>query len=643
MNKQILIVEDEFIVADDLQLTLERAGYLITGIAASVKEAREMVRSKKPGLVLLDIHLKGSLNGIEFAKELRDAGIGFVYLSANSNQQILEAAKATEPYGFLVKPYREKDLLVILEIAFYRQEHSVDAGLRKEMLLQKELSAVAGGGINAMDLFLKMARVLQPYIPFDFIAGKYRVPDNHIGFVGLSRVGFDEYQPIGYSEISVIAGKNVEAVTALFNEELTDARANYYNGGDFKSSLKDNPANLLLAQSFDLASGLMLPLLTATGNIFSLHLLRRIADGYEEKQLNMLSRLQQPLTAIVNSMRTAAISVSAKKEVMVAVKTDTRFDEIIGNSSSLLHVLDLVSMVAPVDTSVLILGESGTGKEKIADCIHRLSPRYQQPFIKINCATLPPTLIESELFGHEKGAFTGATERKTGKFELANNGTIFLDEIGEMPLGLQAKLLRVLQEKEIERIGGRHPIQLNVRIIAATNRHLEEEMAAGRFRLDLYYRLNVFPVNLPPLRERKEDIGRLATAFAEKFSQRFNKPFPGISDQMLTELKAYHWPGNIRELENIMEQSMILNQSNTKLQLLRPLVPMAVAGDTTLSESSSTLPLSSLEENERDHILKVLKTTNGRISGKGGAAEILDVPPTTLHSKMKKLGITKEQ
>ena len=267
----------------------------------------------------------------------------------------------------------------------------------------------------------------------------------------------------------------------------------------------------------------------------------------------------------------------------------------------------------------------------------------------MNCAALPATLIESELFGHEKGSFTGALDKRIGKFESAEGGSIFLDEIGEMPLEMQVKLLRVLQEKEIERIGGRQPIKVNVRIIAATNRNLEKEVAEGRFRLDLYYRLNVFPITLPSLRDRKEDLPQLADYFASRCFLRFNKLFHGISPQMMEQMAAYDWPGNIRELENIIEQSVILNDGRSELTLKRPL-----SGSTFLNTGPGKIEnfspsINSLDDmkhiqkqTEVDYLSSILQKTRGRIRGKGGAAELLNQKPTTLESRLAKLGIKKE-
>lgn len=257
--------------------------------------------------------------------------------------------------------------------------------------------------------------------------------------------------------------------------------------------------------------------------------------------------------------------------------------------------------------------------------------------IKVNCAALPANLVESELFGHEKGSFTGAMERRIGKFELADNSSIFLDEIGELPPELQAKLLRAIQEKEFERIGGRNTIRTDVRIIAATNRNLQKEVDTGRFRTDLYYRLNVFPIHLPSLRERREDLPALTAHFIAKYARRSGKIINGIAPRALQQMAAYHWPGNIRELEHLVERSILMTQGPTIREVHLPVEPNAK----NTPEQTDPSALKSLEENERDHILAVLRKTKGRVRGEGGAAHILKLPPTTLHSRMKKLGITK--
>jgi chemotaxis protein methyltransferase CheR len=313
------------------------------------------------------------------------------------------------------------------------------------------------------------------------------------------------------------------------------------------------------------------------------------------------------------------------------IKFRYNHENIIGHSEALTYVLYKVEQIAATDTTVLILGETGTGKELVARAIHGLSLRKKQALIKINCATLPSNLIESELFGHEKGAFTGAHVRQLGRFEVAHSATLFLDEIGELPLELQPKLLRVIQDGEFERLGSAHTTKVDVRVIAATNRNLEKEVKRGRFREDLWYRLNVFPITVPPLRERKEDISLLVKHFVEIISKRLGKTIENIPTSVMNELQNYHWPGNIRELENVLERAVI-NSSGPKLHLVDDLKKP----DRNLERTDKTLM-----EVEREYIIRVLERTQWKVSGKNSAAEILDLDRSTLRARMQKLGIKK--
>jgi DNA-binding NtrC family response regulator len=455
MGKKVLIVEDGFVEANNLRMILEKANFEVPAIATSYDDAIKCLQDKRPDLVLLDIFLKGKKTGIDVAHTLNEKSIAFVYLSANSNSTTLSAAKQTQPYGFLVKPFREKDILITLDIAHYLHE-------QKEKLRQRE---------NFLATFPKAA--------------------------------------------------------------------------------------------------------TFTG--------------------------------------------------------------IIGEGEALKRMLQLVQIVAPTDTSVLLLGESGTGKEGLADAIHYNSRRKNKPFIKVNCAALPPNLIESELFGHERGAFTGAGDQRIGKFEQAAGGTIFLDEIGEMPVDLQVRLLRVLQEKEIERVGGKGSISLDIRVIAATNKDLEKEVAEGRFRMDLYYRLHVFPIQLPALRERSEDIPLLAVHFVARFCTMHQLAPKSIAEKAIKPLLSYAWPGNIRELENVIERSVLLNPGNIIQHIV---LPDKKVGAASLPNFQT---VQTIEEMEIEHIKTVLERCKGKISGSGGAAELLSMPYSTLISKIRKLGIRPEK
>ena len=447
MKLKILIVEDQFIEAYSLERILLKAGYRTCSIARSVPLALKIIDKEHPDLVLLDIQLQGSLTGIDLAKTLRKSNIPFVYLSANSNKKILEEAKATMPQGFLVKPFREKDVLVMLDVAWYLHEH---------------------------------------------------------------------------------------------NSKITIAQ--------------DNP------------------------------------------------------------------------------RIDSDTHTFLGKSHKTKAVLDQIKVVSSSDISVLILGESGTGKELIAKEIHLNSERKNKPFVVVNCSALPESLVESELFGHERGAFTGAQTKRLGKFEQADGGTIFLDEIGELSLDMQVKFLRVLQEREIEPIAGAVK-KINVRVIAATNRELNEEIAEGRFRIDLFYRLNVFPIYLPALRERKSDIPLLAQHFLQKYAKESKKSVTSFSQKVMDKLQQYSWPGNVRELENVIFRNVLLSDTLEITDIDLP----------TQRQEASEKKMKTILENERDHILSVLEQCNWKVFGNGGAAEILEINISTLNSRMKKLGISRPQ
>jgi formate hydrogenlyase transcriptional activator len=334
-------------------------------------------------------------------------------------------------------------------------------------------------------------------------------------------------------------------------------------------------------------------------------------------------------------LRKAAEYSSARREnelLRRQLRQYGAFGDMVGTSDAMREVYTVVEQVAPSAVSVLVTGESGTGKEMVARTIHKLSPRVNQPFIAINCAAVPETLMESELFGHEKGAFTGAAGRKIGRFELASGATIFLDEIGELPLELQAKLLRVIQEGEFERLGSSKTIKVDVRIIAATNRNLKIAVEQGAFREDLWYRLNVFPITVPPLRDRKEDIAGLVEHFVKRFSQKVGRRISSIPPSSLKTLHDYAWPGNVRELANVLERAVI----NTNGAVLRIVDNFEKPQVEELSRPDKTL-----EEMEKEYILRILDNTGWRIEGRKGAARILGLNPSTLRTRMAKLGIQK--
>jgi formate hydrogenlyase transcriptional activator len=372
--------------------------------------------------------------------------------------------------------------------------------------------------------------------------------------------------------------------------------------------------------------------------VFSL--VRKTNKPFTADDLEMADLVaQQVAIALSNAMAYKCVAdlrdQLAKEKVYLEdeIRSELNFSEIVGKSAALRNVLKQIETVAPTDSTVLIYGETGTGKELIARAIHDRSKRRTGTFVKLNCAAIPTGLLESELFGHERGAFTGAISQRIGRFELANHGTIFLDEIGEIPLELQPKLLRVLQEREFERLGNSRTLRTDARLIAATNRDLEAMAAESEFRSDLYYRLNVFPVQVPALRDRPEDIPLLVRHFVEQFARQMNRDIDTIPAETMNALTRYSWPGNIRELQNLVERAVILSPSNV---LHVPLQDLKHRSASAITSSSQTL-----EETERAHILAVLEKTKWKLSGPDGAAARLGLNRSTLQFRMKKLGIVR--
>jgi formate hydrogenlyase transcriptional activator len=395
-----------------------------------------------------------------------------------------------------------------------------------------------------------------------------------------------------------------------------------------------------------------------------LSVLRTTDTPFSPEDVDFLSRASgQIAIAIENALAYREISelkdklAQEKLYLEEEFRSEMGFEQIIGNSPALKHVLQQVETVAPSDSTVLLLGETGTGKELIARAIHDRSRRKQRTLVKLNCAAIPSGLLESELFGHERGAFTGAISQKIGRLELADQGTLFLDEVGDIPIEIQPKLLRVLQEREFERLGSTHTRKVNVRLVAATNRDLEKMIADKEFRTDLYYRLNVFPIRIPPLRERKEDIPLLVSHFVQKFAKEMQKPIEAIPTAVMKGLRTWDWPGNIRELENFIERAVLLTRGKS---LEAPLAELRktnteafvhtdlhevkqVAGERTNSRSDKGNVADEYERKQRDQIIRALTACKGRVGGADGAAARLGMNRTTLLSRMKKFGIYPKQ
>jgi formate hydrogenlyase transcriptional activator len=392
-----------------------------------------------------------------------------------------------------------------------------------------------------------------------------------------------------------------------------------------------------------LQSACCLPLISRGRPLGTLVVASMREETFPQRDAEMLQHVANQIAiAVENALAFGQVVDTANKlaeeklYLQDEIRTEHNFDEIVGESPALRHILQQVQTVAPTDSNILILGETGTGKELFARAVHNLSVRREHTLVKINCAAIPTGLLESELFGHEKGAFTGAIAQRVGRFELAHHGTLFLDEVGDIPLELQPKLLRVLQEQEFERLGSARTIRVDVRVVAATNVDLAQRVAENHFRSDLYYRFNVFPLTIPPLRERREDIPLLARYFAQKYARRMKKPIDSIPAKAMTALSNYHWPGNVRELENFIERAVILSRGAELEIPLAQLKPL-----TKLAPRDSLGVFTTLEQAEREHILRGLTETNWVIGGPAGAAARLGMKRTTLQSRMIKLGITR--
>ena len=401
-------------------------------------------------------------------------------------------------------------------------------------------------------------------------------------------------------------------------------------------------ARRILAEG--LRSAYCLPLISHGRPLGTLVVASQLEENFPEKDAELLKHIANQIAiAVENSLAFRQVVDLANKlseeklYLQDEIRTEYNFEEIIGESPALKTILEQVQTVAPTDSTVLLLGETGTGKELIARAIHNHSNRRERTLVKVNCAAIPTGLLESELFGHEKGAFTGAIAQRIGRFELAHHGTLFLDEVGDIPFDLQPKLLRVLQEQEFERLGSTRTLRVDVRLVAATNGNLAEKVEQNQFRTDLYYRLNVFPLSIPPLRERREDIPLLVRYFAQKYARRMKKPIDNIPAKAMAALTEYHWPGNVRELENFIERAVILSRG-AELQ-----IPLSEFKQRTRSTAVVFRDgIVTLEHAEREHIVRALGATNWVIGGPAGAAVRLGMKRTTLQSRMRKLGITRQ-
>ncbi|MEM6265282.1 MAG: sigma 54-interacting transcriptional regulator, partial [Bacteroidota bacterium] len=486
----------------------------------------------------------------------------------------------------------------------------------------------------------KFAQALERLFPADFIGFYYDNEGMDEISTGFEKIGFEEFRKVSLLDFLRITNLNTRDFRKVLKEEEDQLPFILENKEVFEAGQYLNPIRKASFRQFKLASVLALSMQVKERS-FYIYIKSKQSHVYNRSHIDMFHRIApsfaQSLEKSLDYEELLTLNKLLKQEkayLKEEVGQQYNFEEMIGTSEGMQQVFEKISLVINTDTTILILGETGTGKELVARALHNQSSRKNNPFVKVNCATLPQELIESELFGHEKGAFTGAASQRIGKFELAHNGTIFLDEIGELPFDLQSKLLRVIQEKEFERLGGNKTIKANVRILAATNRNLEKEVTDGNFRSDLYFRLSVFPIQLPALRDRGEDIYTLAQYFLKRYTQKMGKGKLAIGASAKKLLKVYPWPGNIRELEHVIERSVLLTKGKT--------LELALSHPSTSPPDSESFQFKTLQEVESELIFETLKRCNGKISGPGGAAEMLGVPPSTLEYRMKRAGITKE-
>lgn len=578
-------------------------------------------------------HVKGKTDYDLFSKELADT------LRAN-DQKVLQSAAPTE-FEEVVTHSGGIHTYISIKVPLFDPWGrpyavagiSTDITERKkaEEALLLEISMVLLSNLDVRELFAAISATLHRIMPHEYASlALYEPESKDLRLLSLE-------QP----ETEAALGREMlsPAQEALAGRVMNSRQQLILN--DLESSARSKATDRLVAKG--VKSACFLPLVTQDRVLGTLNLVSRQKGAFEQQHVDLLQKVASHVAIALDNALTYRKVAELKERLAEEklyleeeIRTEYHFEEIIGESPALKRILKQVESVSPTNATVLVLGETGTGKELIARAIHDLSPRRDRTFVKLNCAAIPTGLLESELFGHEKGAFTGAISQKIGRLELAHEGTLFLDEVGDIPLELQPKLLRALQEKEFERLGSTKTIPVDVRLLAATNRDLAKMVADREFRSDLYYRLRVFPITVPPLRERAEDIPILVRYFAQKHAERMHRRIEIIPPEAMEALARWHWPGNVRELENIIERAVILSPGPVLRIPLAELVP--AEGEEGNGNGSGTL-----EDAERDHILRILKETSGIIGGPNGAAARLGLKRTTLNSKMRKLGITREE
>ncbi len=644
MDKElrILILEDVAAHAELMERELRKAEMVFSTQRAVTQEAfLQALEDFNPDLILADYSLPSfdGLSALSIAREKCPA-VPFVFVSGAIGEELAIDTLKQGATDYVLKQrlsrlvpavrraLREAGERTALKRAEEALRQTLDQlELRyKERMALLEISSAIIANLDRQSFFNALAQSLRKILPFDRTTLTLYDPERDILKV-VALEGLMPVQPFGG------VGWEINRPGSHFGWVLDHRQ--YLLRHDLAKELVFSTEEKILTEGIH--SYIAVPLMGKGKPLGTLTVASQAANRYsEDDALFLLEVAGQVALAIENVLAYEEIAeLKARLEqeniyLREEIKTEYNFEEIVGQGPAIRKVLKAIETVAPTEATVLILGETGTGKELVARAVHNLIPPKDKPLVKVNCAALPATLIESELFGHEKGAFTGALCRKIGRFELANHGTIFLDEIGDLPLDLQAKLLRVLQEGEFERVGGSYTLKINVRVIAATNRDLEIAVQEGKFRVDLYYRLNVFPIRVPALRERTGDIQLLIEHFVSKYSKKMGKKIEAIPQTTIDTLMAYSWPGNVRELENVIERAVIISQGS-QLEVGDWLPKPAIAPNRPR--------IMTLEERERQQILETLQLTGWLVSGEKGAATLLGLRPTTLEARMKKLGI----
>ena len=632
LASEILIIDDEVPNLQLLTQVLGDAGFTSLRSARRPQLGIESALAQPPTLILLDVRMP-EMDGFEVCRRLkqepRTREVPIIFVSALQNVEDRVRGFEVGGVDFIAKPFQASEVLARVKIQLELRNYQLHLG----DLVARRTSELATEIIERQMVEDTLARSEKRFrILFEKASdGILTMTDGRFtecNQKALDILGRSQKEIIGRrpSDISPTHQPDGQLSTSKQQEYTRRALSGELMMFEWVHTRSDgDPVDLEVSMNHVDVDGT--PVFIVLWRDITR---RKLIEAGRRRAERELKQAYEEIRQLKD--RLEAENLTLREEI----KTSAQRMEIVGKSVGIRTVLQQVKHVAPTDATVLLLGETGTGKGLIARQIHELSGRRDRPLVNVNCAALPASLIESEFFGHEKGAFTGAIARKVGRFEMADGGTIFLDEIGDLPVELQAKLLRVLQDHAFERIGSAHTQTVNTRVIAATNRDLEMLIEQGDFRADLYYRLGVFPIRIPPLRERRSDIPLLVWYFIAKLQSRLGRKFESVPDRVMETLGAYDWPGNVRELRNIIERTMILS-TGTRLELGDELLPTRSRGP--VSGRSRPGGHETLEDVERDHIVGVLEACGWKVRGKGGAAERLGLKRTTLQSRMKKLGI----